>query len=122
MNVGGGTVATYEFLTRCARGEVVVAFVGKCRIEKKSGVGTQSYPDYVRLGSVSGGGKVAFHVWRDLVDFCKLVGCENRFVSVEIGGGVADTLCLGWRCGGTCGTCLVVGPLRPLGNQVPGGS
>ena len=39
----------------------------------------------MRLGSVSGGGKVACHVGRDFVDCCVLVGCENRFVCVEIG-------------------------------------
>ena len=50
------------------------------------GVGTQWHPDYVRLGSVSGGGKVACHVRKDIVDCCVLVGCENRFVCVEIGG------------------------------------
>ena len=55
-------------------------------MEKKLGVGTQSHPDYVRLRSVSGGARVACHVWRDLVDCCILVGCENRFVCEEIVG------------------------------------
>ena len=62
-----------------------MAFVSECWVEKQTRVGTQSHPDYVWLGSVSGGGKVACHVWRDLVDCCMLVGCENRFVCVEIG-------------------------------------
>ena len=86
MNVGRSTDATYEFLESCARGSIAVAFVGECWIEKTSGTGTQSHLDYVCLGSVSGGGKVACNVQRDLVDFCMLVGCENRFVCVEIGG------------------------------------
>ena len=86
MNVGWSKDATHQCLEGCARGDVVMAFVGKCWVEKKSGVGTQSYPDYVRLGSVSGGGKVACHVRRDLVDCCMLVGCENRFVCVKIVG------------------------------------
>ena len=86
MNVGRGTDATHEFLERCARGDVAVAFVGECLVEKKSGVGTESHTDYVRLGSVSGGGKVACHVPRDIVDCCVLVGCENGFVCVDIGG------------------------------------
>ena len=48
----------------------------------------QSHPNYVRLGSISGGGKVACHVRRDLVDFCRWVSYENMFVCVEIGGSV----------------------------------
>ena len=86
MNVGRGMDATHEFLERYARGEVAMAFVGECWVEKKSGVGTQSHPDYVRLGSVSGGGQVACHVQKDFVDCCILVVCENRFVCVEISG------------------------------------
>ena len=86
MNVGRSTHATHEFLEGCVRGRVGVAFVGECWVDKKSGVGTQSHPNYVRLGLLSGGGKVACHVRRDLADFCMLVGCENRFVCVEIGG------------------------------------
>ena len=86
MNVGRSTDATHEFLERCVSGNFAVAFVGECWVEKKSGVGIQSRPDYVRLGLVSGGGKVACHVRRDFVDCCMLVGCENRFVCVEIGG------------------------------------
>ena len=86
MNVGRSTDATHEFLERCARGGVAVAFVGECGVEKRSGTGTQSHPNYVWLCSISGGGKVACHVRKDLVDFCGLVGCDNRFACVEIGG------------------------------------
>ena len=86
MNMGRSADATHEFLEGCARGDIVVLFVGECCVEKKSGVVTQSHPNYVRLGSVSGGEKVACHVRRDLVNCCVLVGCENRFVCVEIGG------------------------------------
>ena len=82
MNVGRSTNATHRFFGGCVRGDVAVAFVGECWVEKKSEVGTQSHPDYVGLGSVSGGGKVACHVRKDLVDCCVLVGCENRFVYV----------------------------------------
>ena len=54
-----------------------MAFIGECWVEKESGVEIQSHPDYVQLGSVSGGGKVACHVRKALVDCCMLVGCEN---------------------------------------------
>ena len=86
MNVGRSADATHEFLERCVRGGIALAFVGECWVEKRSGTGTQSYPYYVWLGFVSGGGKVACHVRRDLVDYCVLAGCENRFICVEIGG------------------------------------
>ena len=86
MNMGRSADATHEFLEGCARCDVAVPFVGESLVQKRSGVGIQSHPDYVRLGSMSGGGKVACHVWRDLVDCCVLVGCQNRFVCVEIGG------------------------------------
>ena len=62
MNVGRGVVATHEYLERCARGDVAIAFVGECWVERKSDKGTQSHPDYFRLGSFSGGAKVACHV------------------------------------------------------------
>ena len=86
MNVGRGVEATHEYLERCARGDVAVAFVGECWVERLSDRGTQSHQHFVRLGSVSGGAKVACHVRRDLVDFCSLVCCANRFVCVELGG------------------------------------
>ena len=75
-------------------------------MEKKLGVGTQLHPDYVRLGSVSGGGKVGCHLRKDLVDCCMLVGCESRFVCMEIGdvriGGVYS------KCGRGCMRCFIV--------------
>ena len=86
MNVGRGVHATHEFLERCARGNVVVAFVGECWVERKSDKGTQSHPDYVRLSSVSGGAKVACHVRRDVADCCSLISYMSRFVCVELGG------------------------------------
>ena len=65
---------------------MAIAFAGECWVERKSDKGTQSHPDYFRLGSVSGGAKVVCHVRRDLADFCSLVSCANRFVCVELGG------------------------------------
>ena len=55
MNVGKWVGATHEYLERCARGGVEIAFVGECWVERKSNKGIQSHPDFVRLGSVSGG-------------------------------------------------------------------
>ena len=86
MNVGRSTDATHEFLERYVRCGIAVAFVGECWVEMTSRTRMQLHPNYVRLGSVSAGGKVACHVRRDLVDFCMLVGCENRFLCVEIKG------------------------------------
>ena len=86
MNVGKEVDATHEYSERCARGGVEIAFVGECWGERKSNKGTQSHPDFVRLGSVSGGAKVACHVRRTVADYCSLVCCENRFVYVELGG------------------------------------
>lgn len=76
----------HEYLERCARGGGAIAFVRACRVERKSHRGPQSHPAYVRLGSVSGGAKVACHVRRDLADFCSLTSCANRFVCVELRG------------------------------------
>ena len=53
MNVGRSCDATHEFLEGCARRGVGVAFVGECWVERKGGRGTQSHPDYMRMG-VSG--------------------------------------------------------------------
>ena len=86
MNVGKGVNATHEYLERCARGGVGIAFVGECWVERKSDKGTQSHPDFVRLGSVSGGAKIACHVRRPVADYSSLVSCTNRFVCVELGG------------------------------------
>ena len=55
-------------------------------MEKKSGRGKQSHPDYMRLGSMSGGARVASHIRTDLMDFCRLVECANRCVYVVLGG------------------------------------
>ena len=49
MNVGRSTDAINEFLERCARSNVAVAFIGECWVEKKLRIGTQSHPDFVRL-------------------------------------------------------------------------
>ena len=38
MNVGRGVDATHEYLERCARGGVAIAFVGECWVERKSDV------------------------------------------------------------------------------------
>ena len=76
----------HEFLKHCARDSVAITFVGECWVEKKLGEGTQSHPNYVHLSSVSGGARVACHIQRDLVDFCRLVECANRFGCVELGG------------------------------------
>ena len=86
MNVGRGVNATHEYLEGCARGGVGIAFVGECWVECKSDKGTQSHPDFVRLGSVSGETKVACHVRRTMADYCSLFSCTNRFVCVELWG------------------------------------
>ena len=86
MNVGRGVNATHEYLERCARERVEIAFVGECCVERKSDRGTQSHPDFVRLGLVSGGAKVACHMRRTVADYCSLVSCANKFVCVELGG------------------------------------
>ena len=86
MNVRRGVHAMHEFLERCARGNVVIAFVGEYWVERKSDKGTQSHPDYVRLGLVSSGAKVAWHVRRDVADCCSLISCLSRFFCVELGG------------------------------------
>lgn len=85
MNVEGSVDATHEFLVRGVRESVAVAFVGEYWVGRKLGLGTQLDLDYVGLGSVSGGVRIACHVLRDLVDFCELVVCDNRFVCVELG-------------------------------------
>ena len=86
MNVGRGVNATHEYPERCAREGVEIAFVGECWVERKSDRGTQSHPDFLRLGSVSGGAKVACHVRTTVADYCSLVSCANRFVCVELEG------------------------------------
>ena len=40
MNVGKGVDATHEYLERCARGGVEIAFVRECWVERKSDKGT----------------------------------------------------------------------------------
>ena len=45
MNVGRGVEATHEYLERCARGDVAIAFVGECWVERMSDKDTQSHPD-----------------------------------------------------------------------------
>lgn len=65
---------------------IVVAFVGEYWVVRKSGLGKQSHQDYVSLVSLSSGAQVACHVRRDLVAFCELVECANRFVYMELGG------------------------------------
>ena len=51
-----------------------------------AGNGTQSHPDYVMLGSASGGTKVAVFVRKDLVDEVSVVAATARVVVVEVGG------------------------------------
>ena len=96
MNVGRGCAATHEFLEWCTRGGVGVAFVGECWVERKGGRGTESHPDFVRLGGVSVAQRVACFILRTLVWECRLVECAHRFVCVEIGG---------VRIGGVYGRC-----------------
>ena len=96
MNVGRSCDAMHEFLERCARGGVGVAFVGECWVERRGGRGTQSHLDFVRMGSVSVAQRVACFILRSLVDTCRLVECAHRFVCVEIGG---------VRIGGVYGRC-----------------
>ena len=70
--------------------------MGECWVERKGGRGTQSHPDFGRLGSVSAAHRVACFVLRSLVGVCRLVECAHRFVCVEIGG---------VRVGGVYGRC-----------------
>lgn len=65
---------------------MAITFVGECWVEKQSEKGTQSHPNYVSLGSMSGGARVACHVPRNLVDFCKLVEFANHFLCLELKG------------------------------------
>ena len=106
MNVGRGIVATHGYLEWCARGEVGVAFVGECWVEREGGRGTQSHPDYVRVGSVSKVQRVACFIRRTLVDVYRVVECAHRFVCVEVGGvrlggcmGVVVSASMTWRGG-----------------------
>ena len=86
MNVGRSCDATHEFLERCARKGMGVAFVEECWVKRGSGRGTQLHPDYVRVGGVSAAQRVACFVLRSLVRVCHLVEGAYRFVCVEIGG------------------------------------
>ena len=86
MNVGRGCDATHEFLERCARSGVGVAFVDKCWVERGGGRGTQSYPDYVGVGGVLAAQRVTCFVLRTLVGVCRLVEGAHRFVCLEIEG------------------------------------
>ena len=83
MNVGRGCVATHEFLEGCAWTGVGVTFVGEYLVER-GGRSTQSYLDFVRLGSVSAAHRVACFVLRSLVDLCRLVKYAHRFVCMEV--------------------------------------
>ena len=60
------------------------------------GRGTQSYPDYIRLESLSMAHRVAGYVLPCVVKACKLMEDENRFVCLEVGG---------VRFGGVYGRC-----------------
>ena len=73
-----------------------MAFFGECWVERKGGCGTQSHPDFVRLGGISVAQGVACFVLRTLVDSCRLVDYAHRFICVEVGG---------VRIGGVYGHC-----------------
>ena len=94
-NVGGGVDAIYEFLEFCKREQVGVAFVGECRIGRQGG-STQTHPSYVIVGRVSKDSRVLAHVRRDLVEACRLVVSETRFVYLQVGD---------YRFGGAYGRC-----------------
>ena len=98
QNVGGGVEATHEFLEFCKGEQVGVAFVGECRVGRQGG-STQTQPSYVIVGRVSKDSRVVANIRRDLVEACRLVVSETRFVYLQIGdykfGGVYS------RCGST---------------------
>ena len=86
QNVGGGTDATHEYLERCARGDVVIAFVGECWVEMVCGKGTQSHPDFVCIGGFLKGARVAVHVRKDWAHLVSIVHIDLRVVVLELGG------------------------------------
>lgn len=85
MNVGRGHVVTNVYLESCARKGLGICFVGECW-GAKTGLGTQSYPEYDMLGSATKGMKVVTFVRTDLVDRVELVGATARAVVVEVSG------------------------------------
>ena len=95
QNVGGGVEATHEFLEFCRSELVGVAFVGECRVGRQ-GSATQTHPSYVIMGRVSKDSRVVAHVRRDLVEACRLVVSETRFVCLQVGD---------YRFGGVYGKC-----------------
>ena len=68
----------------------------RCWVERKGGRGTQSHPDFVRLGGVSAAHRVTCFVLRSLVGVCRLVECAHTFVCLEM---------WGVRVGGVYGRC-----------------
>ena len=84
QNVGGGVVATHEFLEFCREEQVGVAFVGECRIERQGG-STQTHPSYDIVGRISKDPRVVAHVRKDLVGACRLVVSDTRFVCLQVG-------------------------------------
>ena len=84
QTVGGGVEATHEFLEFCKREQVGVAFVDKCRVRKQGG-STQTHPSYVIVGRVTRDSRVVAHVRRDLVEACRLVVSETRFIYLQVG-------------------------------------
>ena len=84
QNVGGGVEATHEFLEFCKGEQVGVAFVGECHIGRP-GSATQTHPSYVIVGRISKDSRVVAHIRRDLVEDCRLVVSETRFVCLQVG-------------------------------------
>ena len=52
----------------------------------RDGNGTQSYPNYVMLGSARRGTKVVVFIRKDLVDGVSLIAATARAIVVEVGG------------------------------------
>lgn len=63
-----------------------MSFVREYLLGRNLGKGTRSHLGYVALDSLSVGAQIAYHVDRDLVDYCMFVACINRFLCVELWG------------------------------------
>ena len=96
QNVEGGTDATHEYLERCARSGVVLAFVGECWVASAGRGGTQAHPDFVCVGAFLRGARVAVHVRKYWAHLACVVHVDPRVVVLEVGG---------VRFGGVYGKC-----------------
>ena len=86
QNVGGGTDVAHEDLERCARGDVVVAFVGECCVATVGEKGTQFHPNFVCIGGFLEGARVAVHVRKDWAHLVGIVHIDPRVILLELRG------------------------------------